>query len=288
MKAVVVTGVSSGIGLATAVMLARRGVHVFGSVRRESDAARVAAQCGGSFTPLVFDVTDENLIERAAQEVRARIGGERLFGLVNNAGIAVPGPTLHLSVADFRHQLEVNLIGVFAVTRSFLPLLGTDRSLAGPAGRIVNVSSVGGRQGVPFMGAYVASKYALEGWSECLRRELMLFGIDVIVVGPGSVVTPIWDKAEAIDLSPYDTSEYRAALHKFREQMLRDGRRGYPPERIAAAIEKALTVRRPRTRYAVVPRRLINWTLPGILPARWVDRLIAGLFGLRPSNRSAS
>jgi NAD(P)-dependent dehydrogenase (short-subunit alcohol dehydrogenase family) len=283
MRAVVITGVSSGIGLATAEALARCGVHVFGSVRRESDAERAAVACDGNFSPLVFDVTDETLIARAAHEVRDRIGSEPLFGLVNNAGIAVAGPTLHLSVADFRHQLEVNLVGAFAVTKSFLPLLGTDRSLQGRPGRIVNVSSVGGRRGLPFMGAYAASKHALEGWSECLRRELMLYGIDVIVVGPGSVVTPIWDKAEAIDLCPYESSEYHAALQKFRDRMLRDGRGGYPPERVAAAIWTALHARRPHTRYAVVRRRFINWTLPGILPSRLADRIIAGFLGLRPN-----
>lgn len=287
MKAVVVTGVSSGIGLATAAMLAAHSVHVFGSVRRAADAARVAAVCGGNFTPLIFNVTDETLIEAAANEVRDRLAGERLFGLVNNAGIAVPGPTLNLSVADFRRQLEVNMTGAFAVTKGFLPMIGTDRSMKGPPGRIVNISSVGGRQGVPFLGAYTASKHALEGWSECLRRELMIFGIDVIVVGPGSVATPIWDKAEALDLSPYENSEYRAALKKLRDQMLRDGRAGYPPERIAAVIWKALDARRPRTRYAVVPNRLINWTIPGIMPARMLDQIIGRLFGLRPSDRPA-
>lgn len=281
MKAVVVTGVSSGIGLATAELLARRGIHVFGSVRRAADADRATAACEGHFTPLVFDINDERLVEEAANEVRAHLGGERLFGLINNAGIAIPGPTLELSVADFRHQIEVNLTGAFAVTKIFLPLLGTDRSLNGSPGRIVNISSVGGRRGLPFMGAYVASKHALEGWSECLRRELMLYGIDVIIVGPGAVATPIWDKAEAIDLSPYRTSEYRDALLKFREQMLRDGRRGYAPERIAASVWTALSVRRPRTRYAVVPRRLINWTLPGILPSRLLDQLIGRFLGLR-------
>jgi short-subunit dehydrogenase len=167
-----------------------------------------------------------------------------------------------------------------------MPLLGTDRSMTGVPGRIVNVSSVGGKLGVPFLGAYSASKHALEGWSDSLRRELMLFGIDVIIVGPGSVATPIWDKAEALDLSPYESSEYRAALHKFRDQMLRDGRRGYPPERVAAVIWKALAARRPRTRYAVVPNRLMNWTLPGIMPARLLDQIIAGVLGLRASNRT--
>ena len=285
MRAAVVTGVSSGIGLATAGLLAKHGIHVFGSVRQAADAAPAAAFCGINFTPLVFDVTDEKAIEEAAADVRGHLRGERLFGLVNNAGIAVPGPTLHLSVADFRHQIEVNLTGAFAVTKSFLPLLGTEHALTGRPGRIINVSSVGGRRGLPFMGAYVASKHALEGWSECLRRELMIYGIDVIVVGPGSVATPIWDKAEAIDLSPYAATDYREALARFREQMLKDGRNGYPPERIAAAIWKALGTQRPHTRYAVVPRRLINWTLTGILPPRLLDRIIARFLGLRPSNR---
>jgi short-subunit dehydrogenase len=113
----------------------------------------------------------------------------------------------------------------------------------------------------------------------------MLFGIDVIVVAPGSVATPIWDKAEALDLSSYETSDYRSALLKFRDQMLRDGRNGYPPERVAAAIWTALSVRRPRTHCAVVPRRLINWTLPGILPPRLLDQIIGRFLGLRESNQ---
>jgi NAD(P)-dependent dehydrogenase (short-subunit alcohol dehydrogenase family) len=285
MKAAVVTGVSSGIGLAAAGLLAQHGIHVFGSVRKTSDAARAAALAGSNFTPLVFDVTDEQAVTKAADEVRTYLRGERLFGLVNNAGIAVPGPTLYLSAADFRYQMEVNLTGAFIVTKSFLPLLGTDHALKGSPGRIVNVSSVGGRRGLPFLGAYVASKHALEGWSECLRRELMIYGIDVIVVGPGSVATPIWDKAEAADFSPYEATDYRDALARFRDRMLSDGRKGLPPERIAATIWEALSAPRPRTRYAVVPRKLINWTIPGLLPPRLLDRLIAGFLGLRAPSR---
>jgi NAD(P)-dependent dehydrogenase (short-subunit alcohol dehydrogenase family) len=136
MRAAVVTGVSSGIGLATAGLMAKHGIHVFGSVRHAADAAPAAALCGINFTPLVFDVTDEKAIEEAAADVRDHLRGERLFGLVNNAGIAVPGPTLHLSIGDFRHQIEVNLTGAFAVTKSFLPLLGTEHALTGRPGRI--------------------------------------------------------------------------------------------------------------------------------------------------------
>jgi len=287
MKTVVVTGVSSGIGLATAGLLAQRGLQVFGSVRRAADAEPARTACGRNFTPLVFDITDLAAIAEGVSEVRARLATERLFGLVNNAGVAVPGPTLELNVDDFRHQIDVNLTGAFAVTKAFLPLLGTDHALTGHPGRVVNVSSVGGRRGLPFMGAYVASKFALEGWSECLRRELMLYGIDVIVVAPGSVATPIWDKAEALDLSPYEASDYRHALLKFRSQMLRDGRKGYPPERVAAVIWTALAARRPRTRYTVVPRRLLNWTLPGILPARLLDRIISTFLGMHAPSSHA-
>ena len=141
---------------------------------------------------------------RAAQPRSARRSRDgRLLGLVNNAGIAVAGPLLEASADDFRQQLEVNLIAPMTVIKAFAPLLGTDRARTGPPGRIVNISSVGGRFAAPFVGLYAASKHGLEGLSQSLRRELMLFGIDVIIVAPGSVATPIWDKAEQIDLAPY-------------------------------------------------------------------------------------
>ncbi|HWY25598.1 MAG TPA: SDR family NAD(P)-dependent oxidoreductase, partial [Nevskia sp.] len=182
MRSVVVTGVSTGIGRATATLLAAKGFRVFGSVRKAQDAAALAQALGAAFEPLVFDVTDEAAVPAAAQAVRARLEGQTLAGLVNNAGIAVAGPFSHLPVAEFRKQLEVNLVGPMIVTQAFLPLLGTDPSLNGPKGRIVNISSVGGKIGAPFLGPYVTSKHGLEGFSESLRRELMHYGIDVIMV----------------------------------------------------------------------------------------------------------
>jgi NAD(P)-dependent dehydrogenase (short-subunit alcohol dehydrogenase family) len=201
MKSVLVTGASSGIGWGTVRVLLRQGFGVFGSVRREEDARRLAGEFGSRFTPVIFDVTDDAAIAAAAGQVRQMLDGERLAGLVNNAGIAVPGPLMELRIEDFRRQLAVNLLGQLAVTQAFLPLLGTDLGLKGPAGRIIMMSSVAGRTGVAFLGPYAASKHALEGMSKSLRQELMMFGIDVIVVAPGSVATPIWDKAEAIDPS---------------------------------------------------------------------------------------
>ncbi|MEJ0048337.1 MAG: SDR family NAD(P)-dependent oxidoreductase [Rhodospirillales bacterium] len=279
---VVITGVSTGIGAAAARRIARDGAHVFGSVRHPQAAAALQAELGARFTPLIFDVRDEAAVHAAAATVREALAGERLCGLVNNAGVAFPGPLALQPIAEFRDQIEVNLVGPLIVTQAFLPLLGTDPSLRGLPGRIVNISSVGGKVGAPFLGAYAAAKHGLEGLSESLRRELMLFGIDVVIVAPGSVATPIWDKAEEAPLGAFDVPPYGPALRRFREYALKTGRAGYPPERIADVIWTALNTPKPATRYAVVINKLTNWTIPRLLPRRLVDRIIAGQLGLKP------
>src|SRR5262249_47315029 len=173
-------------------VLIASGFHVFGSLRKQTDADRLSKEFGANFTPLIFDVTDEAAVAAGARQVEAALGGETLFGLVNNAGIAVPGPLLYTKIDDFKQQIEVNLTGQLIVSQALAPLLGADRSRKGVPGRIVMISSVGGKNASPFVGPYNASKFALEGMSESLRRELMLFGIDVVIVAPGAVATPIW------------------------------------------------------------------------------------------------
>ncbi len=279
-KSAVVTGVSTGIGWGITKVLLSRGFRVFGSVRKEDDAHRLLQEFGSGFQPLIMDVTDLDAVRRAAAQVRDQLGSTTLAGLVNNAGVAVAGPLLHLRLEDYRRQLEVNLIAPLSVTQAFAPLLGTDRGRKGPAGRIVNISSTGGKIGLPFLGAYVASKFGLEGMSETLRRELMLYGIDVIVVGPGSVVTAMWDKGEAEDLSAYEKTDYKNILEQFRKYILAEGRSGLAPERLGNAVYLALTTSRPRTRYAVVPQRFKNWTLPRLLPKRALDKMIGKQLGL--------
>ncbi len=180
------------------------------------------------------------------------------------------------------------MLGALAVTQAFAPLLGTDRARTGKPGRIVNISSVAGRISAPFLGAYAASKRALEGMSHSLRRELMLFGIDVIIVNPGSIVTPIWDKAERIDGSRYEATEYWPALQRFWSSALRSGRAGLPAERVGEVVWQALTARSPRTSYPVVRHRLVNWTIPLALPARLIDRLIARRLGISRVSRGQS
>jgi len=279
MRSVVVTGSSTGIGRGIAKVLTTQGIRVFGSVRRASDAERLSAELGSLFVPLIFDVTDRAGVARAAEQVSDALGGRTLFGLVNNAGVAYPGPLLHLAVDDFRHQLEVNLTGQLIVTQAFAPLVGADRARAGDPGRIVMMSSVGGRTGSPFVGAYNTSKFGLEGFSEALRRELILFGIDVIVMAPGAVATPIWDKVDALDLAPLADTEYAQALAMAKQFSVETGRRGFPPEKIGRAVLTALTAARPRTRYTVAPDRLQR-LVGSALPKRVVDRLIARRLGL--------
>ena len=195
MKAVVVTGASTGIGAACVSLLVEKGFLVFASVRKDSDAAALVARHGASVIPLLFDVTDAESIAAAARDVGARLGDETLAGLVNNAGVAVPGPLLHLPIDDFRRQMDVNLIGQLRIIQAFAPLLGAGAQRRGAPGRIVNMSSVAGRFAAPFLGAYAASKFGLEGMSDALRRELMVYGVDVVLIEPGMSATPIWDKA---------------------------------------------------------------------------------------------
>lgn len=281
-RTAVVTGVSSGIGSAIAVRLAEAGFHVFGSIRRSGDGARLAEMLGARFTPLLFDICNQEQVQEGADLVREALGGKRLSALVNNAGVALGGPLLHQPIAEFRQQLEINVTGQLTVTQAFAPLLGADDSLVGPSGRIVMMSSDSGKFGAPFVGAYCASKHGLEGMAESLRRELMLFGIDVVIVGPGFVATPIWDKAEQADVSAYRNTAFAPAMQRFLDYMMDNGRKGYPPERIAETVHIALTSEQPAVRYAVVKGWLENVVMPFVLPRRIVDRFLAKEFGLTP------
>jgi NAD(P)-dependent dehydrogenase (short-subunit alcohol dehydrogenase family) len=279
MKSVVVTGSSTGIGWGATKVLTQKGFRVFGSVRKREDGERLKSEFGEAFVPVLFDVTDERAVAAGAEQVSAALGGETLFGLVNNAGIAVAGPLLYLKIDELRRQFEVNVTGQLIVTQAFAPLIGADRSRKGAPGRIVMISSVGGKNANPFMGPYNASKFALEGLSESLRRELMLFGIDVIVVAPGAVATPIWAKAEEVDVSQYANTPYLEQLKKIRAYMLDRGPKGLKPERLGEAIHLALTIAHPKVRYTVSPDGLQD-AMTAILPKRMVDRIVAGRLGL--------
>jgi hypothetical protein len=189
---------------------------------------------------------------------------------------------LEMDPREFRQQLAINLEGPFLVVQAFAPLLGADDSLKGEPGRIVNISSVAGVRALPFLGAYAASKFGLEGYSEALRRELLLFGIDVIVIGPGPVKTSIWDKAEEIDTSRYENSPYAPLLERFQKAFVIKGRNGYSQERLGKLIHKALTTPRPRVRYAAVKSGIVEKLMLALAPPRVIDRVIGKAVGLLP------
>jgi NAD(P)-dependent dehydrogenase (short-subunit alcohol dehydrogenase family) len=268
-----VTGASTGIGRATADLLAERGFAVLGSVRTDADAAALSSE--NHITPVRFDVTSEDEIRRGASEVADLVGSQGLGGLVNNAGVAVSGPLEFVSIAEIRRQLEVNLVGAIAVTQAFLPLVRRAR------GRLVNVSSISGRVAVPLLGPYAMSKWALEAASDALRRELSPFGIHVSVVEPGAIKTPIWKKGT-------DTAEERTAkmppgvkeLYGERMEWLQEraremGETAAPAEAVARAIHHALTAARPRTRYLVGRDAKLLARLAWLLPDRTLDALLA-------------
>jgi len=280
-RSVVVTGASTGIGWAVAQVLTQRGFHVFGSVRKAADAERLTAAFGPAVTPLMFDVTDEVAVRAAAGQVETALDGRPLAGLVNNAGIAVAGPLLHLPIDEWRRQLEVNLTGVVIATQAFAPLVGARKPVAGPPGRIVNIGSVGGRNANPFMAPYCTSKFGLEGLSESLRRELLPFGVDVVVIAPGAVATPIWDKADETDTSAYADTVYGPALERLRAYMLSIGKSGLPAERIGEAVHTALTVARPKVRYTITPQPM-QMLMADLLPKRTLDRIVGKRLGLLP------
>jgi NAD(P)-dependent dehydrogenase (short-subunit alcohol dehydrogenase family) len=276
--AVLVTGSSTGIGRASALGLERAGFQVFAGVRRPEDGEALRQAGSGALEPLILDVTDAAQIEAAAARVHEATGGS-LAGLVNNAGIALGGPLEVLPVDEFRRQLEVNLVGQVAVTQAVLPQLRRAR------GRIVLISSIGGRLAVPYLWAYNASKWGLEAIGDALRVELRPFGVKVALVEPGAIATPIWGKGnETADrlrglMSAEQEQAYGEALDRFTAARPADIA-GLPPERVAEVIEHALTARRPRTRYLVGRDAKLRARLRDLLPDRAWDALLARTMGL--------
>ena len=253
MKTVVITGASTGIGEATALYLAKHGWRVYAGVRKQSDADALSASSEGDIRPLILDVTRQEHLETAVRTVSETLKGETLTGLVNNAGIANMGPLAIQPLDDFKAHFEVNVFGLLRASQAFAPLLG----------------------------AYTATKHAVEAMTDTLRRELVIFGIDAIAVGPGSVKTPIWDKAEEANSDgPYSGSAWSDALKQFEQVMLKGGRDGLPPEQIAKVIEIALEDATPRARYSPVPKKLTNWYIPTLLPKRVLDGVFRKRFGM--------
>jgi NAD(P)-dependent dehydrogenase (short-subunit alcohol dehydrogenase family) len=277
---VVVTGVSSGIGLSTAKTLLDRGDKVFGTVRREVDAAQLRAAYGAQFQPLVLDLTQADTIERGVAQLDEQLAGAPLHALINNAGVALPGPVAEQPMQQLRAMFEVNFFGLLVLTRACLPLLGVRSARADAPGKIINVSSGAGKIGIPFLAGYVASKHALEGFSQSLRRELLPWGISVVVVGPGNVKTPIWNKAG--DEQAYAGGLFGPVYANFLRMMREGEQKGMAPEEIAELLAQIVDSKKPKTRYEPVAQKFANWTLPRLLPDRAMDKMLFKMLGMQP------
>jgi NAD(P)-dependent dehydrogenase (short-subunit alcohol dehydrogenase family) len=272
-RSVLITGASTGIGEACALWLDGAGYRVFAGVRRTADGDRLRVTASPRLVPVSIDVTDDRSIEAVTTQIDELVGTDGLYGLVNNAGIAVAGPLELVPIADLRRQLEVNVVGQVAVTQAVLPLLRRAK------GRIVLMGSIGGRMVTPFLGPYCASKFALEAIADSLRVELQPWGIHVAIVEPGSVATPIWTKsdrdAEAMQaVMSHHGADYTVATEALRKAAAAAGRRGVPPAVVAKIVAHALESPRPKTRY-VVGRDAKMQVLFRLLPDRVRDRLIA-------------
>jgi NAD(P)-dependent dehydrogenase (short-subunit alcohol dehydrogenase family) len=271
--AVLVTGASSGIGEATAFHLGSLGFRVFGGVRKDADAERLSERGGERLTPVKLDVTDAGSIDSTREQID-EAAPEGLSGLVNNAGVSVTGPVEFIPIDEFRRQLEVNLLGQVAVTQAFLPAIRRAR------GRIVNVSSIGGRIALPLMSPYNASKFALEAVSDSLRREVRRFGVHVAVIEPGAIRTAIWEKGtvaadEMMEGAPPEAEQlYGELVRGMRAQADEATGRAIEPVEVARVVEHALTAARPRTRYVIGRDAKLRARLSGLLPDRAFDRLI--------------
>jgi NAD(P)-dependent dehydrogenase (short-subunit alcohol dehydrogenase family) len=277
-KYVVVTGVSSGIGRAIALDLITAGYTVFGSVRRIEDASALVEQGKGQFIPLLFDVTDEAGIARAVAEVRQQVGSVGLAGLVNNAGINVSGPFLHQPAEQFRQIIEINFLGLVAVTRAFLPLLGAEGHVPrAQPGRIINIGSVQGIFAVPFMSAYASSKHAVEGFAQALRREMIPYGISVSTIEPNFTKSDIFAKA-ATDSAKYryEGTRYEEVLVQFNAGLASEEAKAKPTHSVTRKVLHALESPRPRTRYPLDP----VWHIGRLLPDRMFDGLIFKATGI--------
>jgi len=281
-ETVVITGASTGIGYATTGLLAERGYEVVATVRRAEDATRLQEEFGANVHPMLMDVTDPAAIRAMAQATAELVGERGVSGLINNAGITVTGPLMHLPSEELRRQFDVNVFGVMDVTQALLPLMGSDFQLPYPPGRIINVSSVSGHIVYPFLAPYAASKHALEALSDGLRRELMLYGIDVVLMVFGSVRTPIWDKLDEAAVDQYLETDFGPSVEKLLATRVQAGREGMPAGRAAAAILKALETPKPNARYVVVNNTWQGWLVPRLLPTRLFDGAISKQLGLEP------
>ena len=273
-KSILITGVSSGIGQGTLSYFIKKDFHVYGSVRNSKDANKLKKIFRENFTPLIFDVTKEAQVKKAASIVKKDLKNSNLLALVNNAGVAISGPILLQKVKDFEKQININLNGAFRVLKFFAPLCGAEKNNNSKKGVIFNISSISGKIGMPGVGAYTASKFGLEGLSHSLRRELIRYGVDVVIIGPGPIKSEIFDKIDKKFLETLKKSDYAKVAKNIPKRMKNAKKIAFPPEEVGKLIFNALHDPNRKTRYTITPNKLMYWTLPMLITDRMLDKMV--------------
>lgn len=277
MKTILITGVSTGIGKATARSFLERGYKVLGTVRKPGDATGLSELGRDRFAELAADLTDDAQIASLGEKLGQILSGGILHGLVNNAGVATVGAMLHQPIEEIHSQFALNYFAPLKLVRLCFPFLRrSGRS------RILMISSVAGKVAFPFLGAYAASKHALEAQSASLRRELLPYGIDVVVIEPGAVKTPIWTKLNPETQKFMESSDYAAAFVRVQRQMTASAEAGLSAEFLARKLVDIWESARPKTCYTLLRRKFSSWILPRLLPERLLDSLLGKALGLLP------
>lgn len=270
---ILITGASTGIGAACAKKFINEGYTVFGSVRKQEDAESLKTALGGNFHTLLFDVTDEPAVKQAAKQLTDELDGQGLQLLINNAGIAVTGAAELLDVDAYRKQYEVNFFGLIAVTKAFLPLLGAKENSEFTPGRIINMSSIASKRAMPFMTPYSSSKAAVDSFTEGLRRELLVYGIDVVTINPGPIRTPIWDKID-VNLDAVAGTIYEPVLKRFMKLVDKEAKDAIDADDFAERVFSTFLSKKPKVSDVVIKQKFFKYSLMKLVPSRTIDGFI--------------
>tara|TARA_B100000989_G_scaffold196026_1_gene148032 strand:- start:139 stop:987 length:849 start_codon:yes stop_codon:yes gene_type:complete len=273
-KSIMITGISTGIGRGTLDYFISKGFHVYGSVRSTKDANRLKRIYKNKLTTIIFDVTKLAQLKKAAAFIKKDLNDSNLLALVNNAGTSFPGPLLRQSVKDFEKQIDINLNGAFRVIKYFAPLCGAEKNNNYKKGVIFNISSLSGKIGMPGLGAYTASKHGLEGLSQSLRRELLRYGVDVVIIGPGPIKSEIFNKVDKKFLESLKKSDYAKAAKLIPKRNKNALKIAFPAIEVGKLIFNALHNPNRKTRYTITPNKMMYWTVPMTISDRMLDRMI--------------
>ncbi len=274
MKTIFITGISSGIGKAAAAAFLKRGDCVIGTVRDENSVSELKTQYPEKLLLVKIDLKNITSISELP-EILNRLSIEKIDILINNAGVAIAAPFQFQDFSEITETITINVLAVMKLTQVLIPSL-----LKSEGARIVNISSVSGKNGTPFLAGYCASKHAVEGFSESIRRELNIYGIKVILIGPGSIKTPIWDKGFEKIKSLYEHTIYKDSFDRFISFAMNEKQKALDPEDVVLDLFDASFSSSPQIRYSPVPRKLLNWTLPRLLPTRYFDLVSCRALGL--------